>query len=335
MKERWMRCLTVGIFLAVLCLGAAGLSRKENRTEETAQTVQTKDDMEEKEPKAEEDSREPKVQTVDLMIFAGQSNMAGNGDASQAPDVPVGHGYEFRAVTDPTRLYPVEEPFGIEENREGGIYDIWADSGTRRKLGDLVPAFMNSYFETTGVAAVGVSASEGATTIDQWLPGTDRYEDMKERAEAARAFLVQSGEYELRHTYVIWCQGESDGDAGITEEAYYKAFGQLINGILSDGIAETCMVIRIGNFGADAKKYDKVMAAQTQYCKGHPGAVLISTRFAEMADTGLMRDVYHYTQEGYNLVGEEAGENCGQYSNTGKEPGLWDYEADELYVPEG
>ena len=41
MKERWMRCLTVGIFLAVLCLGAAGLSRKENRTEETAQTVQT------------------------------------------------------------------------------------------------------------------------------------------------------------------------------------------------------------------------------------------------------------------------------------------------------
>ena len=175
MKERWMRCLTVGIFLAVLCLGAAGLSGKENRTEETAQTVQTKDDMEEKEPKAEEDSRDPQVQTVDLMIFAGQSNMAGNGDASQAPDVPTGHGYEFRAVTDPTRLYPVEEPFGIEENREGGIYDIWADSGTRRKRGDLVPAFMNSYFETAGVAAVGVSASEGATTIDQWLPGTDRY----------------------------------------------------------------------------------------------------------------------------------------------------------------
>ena len=113
MKERWMRCLTVGIFLVVLCLGAAGLSRKENRTEETAQTVQTKDDMEEKEPKAEEDSRDPQVQTVDLMIFAGQSNMAGNGDASQAPDVPAGHGYEFRAVTDPTRLYPVEEPFGI------------------------------------------------------------------------------------------------------------------------------------------------------------------------------------------------------------------------------
>ena len=53
-----------------------------------------------------------------------------------------------------------------------------------------------------------------------------------------------------------------------------------------------------------------------------------------MADTGLMRDVYHYTQEGYNLTGAEAGENCGQYSNTGKEPGLWDYEAKEVYVPE-
>ena len=38
MKERWMRCLTVGIFLAVLCLGAAGLSRKENRTEDNNKT---------------------------------------------------------------------------------------------------------------------------------------------------------------------------------------------------------------------------------------------------------------------------------------------------------
>ena len=283
---------------------------------------------------AEPEDAMPQPQTVDLMIFAGQSNMAGNGEASQAPDVPEGHGYEFRAVTDPTKLYPVEEPFGIEENREEGICDIWADSGTRRKLGDLVPAFMNSYFKTAGVPAVGVSASEGATVISQWLPGTNRYEDMKERASSARSFLQQSREYELRHTYFIWCQGESDGDAGITEEAYYEAFGQLVNGILSDEIAERCMVIRIGNFGADAKKYDRVMAAQTRHCKENPGAVLISTRFAEMADTGLMRDVYHYTQEGYNLTGEEAGENCGQYSNTGKEPGLWDYETGEVYVSE-
>ena len=48
--------------------------------------------------------------TVDLIIFMGQSNMAGRGVAAEAPVVPEGHGYEFRAISDPTRLYPLAEP---------------------------------------------------------------------------------------------------------------------------------------------------------------------------------------------------------------------------------
>lgn len=47
---------------------------------------------------------------VDVILFAGQSNMSGVGDASLAPAVPEGVGYEFRAITDPTRLYPLAEP---------------------------------------------------------------------------------------------------------------------------------------------------------------------------------------------------------------------------------
>lgn len=280
-----------------------------------------------------EEPQEPVRQQVDLMIFAGQSNMAGNGDAELAPEVVPGAGYEFRAISDPTMLFPIEEPFGMEENKEDGIYDIWPDSGIRRKLGDLVPAFVNAYYETTGVPVVGVSASEGGTIIEQWLPGTPRYEDLKERTRLAKEYLEASEDYELRHTYLVWCQGESNGDNKSTEEAYYEAMEQLVSVMTSEGIVEKCMVIRIGNFGADAKRYDAVIAAQTRVCREHPDAVLISTRFAEMADTGQMRDVYHYTQEGYNLAGQEAGENCGFYSNTGKEPELYDYEYKETYLP--
>ena len=258
--------------------------------------------------------------------------MAGNGDADQAPEVPEGHGYEFRAVTDPTTLYPVEDPFGIEENREDGIYDIWSDSGTRRKLGDLVPAFMNAYYDSTGVPVVGVSASEGATTIDQWMPGTARYDDLVSRCQAAKDYLNENEAYTLRHVYLVWCQGESDGDANISEDAYYTAMQELMDTLCRDSVVEQCLVIRIGNFGADPKKYDKVMAAQTRLCREDPSVVLISTRFAQMADTGLMRDVYHYTQEGYNLTGAEAGENAASYAITGREPMLWDYESGEIYT---
>ena len=282
-------------------------------------------------PHITEELKEP--QMVDLLIFAGQSNMAGNGEAALAPEVTEGAGYEFRAVSDPTMLYPVEAPFGLEENRENGIYDVWPDSGIRRKLGDLVPAFINAYYETTGVPVVGVSASEGGTRIRQWMPGSNRYEDLCDRICAAKEFLENSDAYELRHTYLIWCQGESDGDAGMSESSYYEAFDHLVTGLKSNGMVDACMVIRIGNFGTNLNKYDGIMRAQTSYCQDSTNAVLISTRFAEMAETGLMRDVYHYTQEGYNLAGEEAGKNAGYYANTGMEPELWDYEADEMYKP--
>lgn len=53
--------------------------------------------------------------TYDLFLFAGQSNMAGRGIACTqfpegAPDLISGAGAEFRAISDPTRLYPIAEP---------------------------------------------------------------------------------------------------------------------------------------------------------------------------------------------------------------------------------
>lgn len=60
------------------------------------------------------------MKTVDLMVFMGQSNMAGRGEAEEAVQCPEEAGREFRAVSDPTRLYPVREPFGKEENHPSG-----------------------------------------------------------------------------------------------------------------------------------------------------------------------------------------------------------------------
>lgn len=70
-------------------------------------------------------------ETVDLFVFAGQSNMSGKGDASQAPNVEKG--YEFRAISDATQLYPIQEPFGIYENNPVAINDT-TDEGEYRKL---------------------------------------------------------------------------------------------------------------------------------------------------------------------------------------------------------
>lgn len=42
---------------------------------------------------------------------------------------------------------------------------------------------------------------------------------------------------------------------------------------------------------------------------------MISDSAKIFVDKGMMKDVYHYKQDGYNLLGEEAGENAAKYSN--------------------
>lgn len=97
---------------------------------------------------------------VDLVIFMGQSNMAGRGVASEASVVPKQHGYEFRAITDPTKLYDIVEPFGENENNPSGITEMGM------KTGSLISAFAGSYYHITKVPIVGVSAAKGGSSIN-------------------------------------------------------------------------------------------------------------------------------------------------------------------------
>nr|MCR5602177.1 hypothetical protein [Lachnospiraceae bacterium] len=121
---------------------------------------------------------------VDLIMFMGQSNMSGTGgNAQYAPRVPGGYGYEFRAISDPTRLYPIEEPFGINENVPGAIEDL-----PIAKRGSMVSAFVNRYYELTGVPVVAVSASSGGRDTGFWM--RDEVEDdFAERQRRAQVWL--------------------------------------------------------------------------------------------------------------------------------------------------
>lgn len=105
---------------------------------------------------------------IDLFLFMGQSNMAGRGIVNEswtetAPSILSGAGYEFRAITDPTKLYEMAEPFGVNENTPDGIND-----GVM-KTGSLVTAFTNAYYTHNGkIPVVGISASKGGSVVAEW-----------------------------------------------------------------------------------------------------------------------------------------------------------------------
>ncbi len=252
-------------------------------------------------------------QTVDLFIFCGQSNMSGKGNAMLSPRVEVG--YEFRAITDSANLYNIYEPFGINQNNSNGVNDIWTDTQELRKQGGMVSAFANSYYDNTGVPIVGVSCSEGATTIDQWQVGTSIYNDIVYRSNLAKEYLKGLENVEVRHTYMVWCQGESDGDVGTSSDEYYNELKNITDTLVADGIIEKCMIVRTGNNGDVDGLYDDIINAQDRLCKDSDNCIMISTLATSFKEKGLMQDMYHYTQEGYNLLGEDAGLNAAQCSN--------------------
>lgn len=261
---------------------------------------------------------------VDLILFAGQSNMAGRGVTCEkwpeaAPAIIPGAGYEFRAVSDPTKLYVMEEPFGVNENRIDGIYDI--RNGIIKKSGSMVTAFTNAYRETAlqlgkeALPVVGISASKGGSCSAWWLPGSPEgfMEDCLLRCRACEDYLAKEG-IGVRHRFVVWCQGESDADNGYSEETFKGNFGKILNAFKEFGF-EKLFMIQIGqrNTAPDDSFYEEVMRWQEELAGELDGVVMAAKDFAGMRERGLMKDMYHYYQAGYNECGKTAGTAAAKY----------------------
>ena len=271
-----------------------------------------------------------KQKYVDVIIFMGQSNMAGRGVTNEshtetAPVIINGAGYEFKSITDPTKLVPMEEPFGKNENVSGSIDD------SNKKTGGPVVAFTNAYFtHNGGYPVVGVSASEGGTTISQWQPETNRLSDALSRLSTAITWLNSNG-YRIRHKYMAWCQGESDGDSGTTKATYKSSFFSMFDAMKSAGI-EKCFLFRIGEYnGSGSTDYSDIIAAQTEICQDDPDIIMITANQASYKERGMMKDSFHYYQDGYNEMGTFGGVNAALYATRGKEPTMYDPKYDNLY----
>ena len=250
---------------------------------------------------------------ADLFLFMGQSNMAGRGITcprfpQEAPVCLPGAGWEFRAVSDPHRLHPAAEPFGTLENRPGGIFE------PGMKTGSMVTAFINAYFEKTRTPVIGISASKGGSAIREWQPGSPYLEDTFLRLETAERYLTEN-RIPIRHRFVLWCQGETDGDLKTAPTLYEQNFLSMLEALLSHGV-ERLFMVRIGLYNLDAAcglpvpDYVPILRAQERLAESCPQVTMVSRLFAGMQCQGLMKDAFHYYQHAYNLVGEDAGRHA-------------------------
>ncbi len=245
---------------------------------------------------------------VDLAVFAGQSNMSGRGNAADAVKCDVNAGFEYKSVSNPLTLVPIEEPFGLGEDRQGAIFDFNSD-GTTKRTGSMVSAAVDEYYRQTGRQIVAVSASIGGTSTDEWK---EKYiGDALQRLDDAKKFLAANN-ISVSRTFVVWCQGETDGDHNVSAEVYTANTKELFNAFKQHG-AEKCFMVQTGHYrdgGAVDVKYGVIRDAQAALCESDGDFVLAGSLEPYKND---MKDKFHYNQTTYNAVGKTVGKNIADF----------------------
>lgn len=251
--------------------------------------------------------RQAYFQGADLIMFMGQSNMAGRGEAAKAPVCPEEAGAEYRAVTAPDCLCPVREPFGADENRKFKIND------EKKKSGSMVSAFICEYHRLTGRKVIAVSASEGGTSSQEWRDCL--VFDAADRFRSAADYLKSQG-ISVRKKIMLWCQGETDGDRNTPSETYIDNTLAVYNVMKQQGI-DKCYLIQTGHYnyigypGGSAgvasqeleRRYERIRKAQEKLCRENP-EIEMAAGFEGCL--GEMKDDYHYHQSAYNRIGTDA-----------------------------
>ncbi len=237
------------------------------------------------------------AQTVDIIIFAGQSNMSGNGgNAAMAPAVPIYAGYQYLPNSAPGVLSAISEPFGQLET--GYISDA-----AQYQNGSLVSAFVNSYYSATGVPVVAVPATRGGTDSTFWANSVTKA-DLLSRFVKTRKYLESNG-YTVRNKYLVFLQGESDAVKGTDVLEYKNNLIAAFQPLFANGLNQV-FLITPGRAVDGIYSYDKIVGAQIALCNESDLFTLASSLLYSLQPEYLS-DAVHYNQAALNMVGAAAG----------------------------
>ena len=251
---------------------------------------------------------------IDVFVTGGQSNAKGIGDADKSPNPPSGTAYEFE--NDTGTIVELDDPVGGTDKYEAYTGSAW-------------PAFAKQYYSKTGQktayvpTAVGGSAQvAGVRKNNHWDAGGARRGAAVDIFGRAMNALRNEG-FQPRVRGMLWSQGESDAqsiDSGdITVGEYKQAFSEML-AYFRNNIRDyfPFWIFQTGKPSTgDTEGFEKIRAAQAEFPTIERDVQMVSTIQKNFPDNGMiaphqisaeeatvLSHVYHYSQEGYNLMGE-------------------------------
>ena len=180
----------------------------------------------------------------------------------------------------------------------------------------MVTAFVNAYYQKTKMPVIAVPASAVGTGSVSWADF--RYKSVVTRVNAAKKLAQKKG-LTVRHTYLIWMQGENDAFAGMSAKQHTSNLKSMYQKIKKKTKMEQCFIIGLPKYYNDpeiANGYTRIRNAQTRLCKSSSSFTMGSAKAATLSAAYLQGDGLHLTQKALNLIGTDAGRNVGNYANS-------------------
>lgn len=104
----------------------------------------------------------------------------------------------------------------------------------------------------------------------------------------------------------VWMQGESDsGEEGVAQ--YFESFNRVIARIKKDLNIDSMNIVigRLSDFGIENPSWVKLRQLQVKYAEDNPNCEWVNTDdLNDMIKNGEPKNGLHYTEEGYDLLGE-------------------------------
>ena len=230
-------------------------------------------------------------------MCAGQSNAAGRGNIPLSPIPAPGTAFEYSEVLQSCQA--LADPTGTYYNGLDGA-----------NTGSAWPAFAQTYHNITLDTVFIVTAARGNTSIiveadrgpGSWGLGDTLFERAVEKTDLA---IANSG---LPLSGILWCQGETDAISIMNHDIdRYQYRAGLITLIARFRALYGCnlpfYIIGVGSDPAGTYGFRQVREEQEWVAKHDPYTYVVYRETQYFHQLGLMRDAYHYNQDGLNNVG--------------------------------
>ena len=250
---------------------------------------------------------------MDVIIFAGQSNMQGQSDCLSENQV-VQNAFEYKWLTD--QLVPLKNPVGEDityDLTKGCYFDgkTITPSDWRNKhvtgsacygYTNLVPAFCRRYLKDVDTQVTAVHVAKGSTTILNWLPDTKAYQVLVQKASGA----IKKAN--AKNVYFVWLQGESDALESRSKKEYKQHLLTLCTALKKDLGIKFFGIIRVGRFTNDQRDLE-IINAQDEICIENNNFVMlteIATDLNTKSEYMNPNAVGHFNAKGLELLGSSA-----------------------------